>query len=167
MANKKTYPKNNLVIILGTGGHTTQMIKLVDLLGYKYNYTYAINKDDNFSEKKIKVKGEVFKVTYAAHLKENVLVKIITTLRCAIESFFILLKLRPSAIISAGPSTAVVISLVGKLFGSKIIFIESWSRVSICSSSGKIIYRFADLFFVQWKELKKQYPKAMYAGRLG
>ena len=32
------------------------------------------------------------------------------------------------------------------------------------SLSGKIIYPFADLFLVQWKELSKKYKKAVYGG---
>ena len=55
---------------------------------------------------------------------------------------------------------------IGKLLGKKIIFIESWSRIYKKSSSGKFAYLFANLFFVQWPEMKKQYPKAIYAGRL-
>ncbi|MDP3029141.1 MAG: hypothetical protein Q8O04_06545 [Deltaproteobacteria bacterium] len=47
------------------------------------------------------------------------------------------------------------------------IFIESWSRVTTKSTTGKICYYLSDLFFVQWPELIKRYPKAIYAGRLG
>jgi UDP-N-acetylglucosamine:LPS N-acetylglucosamine transferase len=61
---------------------------------------------------------------------------------------------------------AVPFSVLGKLLGKKVIFVEDYSRVSKASTSGKIIYRFSDLFFVQWPELKAVYPKGIYAGRL-
>jgi len=48
-----------------------------------------------------------------------------------------------------------------------VIFIESWARVYSKSDSGKLVYPIADLFFVQWKEMEKVYPHAIYAGRLG
>jgi beta-1,4-N-acetylglucosaminyltransferase len=47
-----------------------------------------------------------------------------------------------------------------------VIYIETGSRVFALSSSGRILYRFADLFFVQWPELLAAYPKAVYEGRL-
>ena len=67
------------------------------------------------------------------------------------------------------------------LLRCKIIFVESFCRVEkygflffemiyddLCSLSlsGKIIYPFADLFVVQWKQLTEKYPKAKYYGIL-
>ncbi len=84
----------------------------------------------------------------------------------AMQSFLILLKEWPSTIITAGSDVPVPFCYLGKLLGKKIIFIESWSRVRIPSKSGKLIYPIADLFFVQWENLKSEYPRAIYAGRL-
>jgi UDP-N-acetylglucosamine:LPS N-acetylglucosamine transferase len=67
-----------------------------------------------------------------------------------------------------GPALSLHVTWLGKfLFGKKIIFLESWSRVYTKSLAGRLTYPFADLFFVQWKEELKNYPKATYAGRLG
>jgi len=30
--------------------------------------------------------------------------------------------------------------------------------------TGKIVYKFADLFIVQWEEMLEEYPKAKYVG---
>ena len=35
-----------LLIVLGEGGHTTEMLNLVDLLGDRYEYHYIITKED-------------------------------------------------------------------------------------------------------------------------
>jgi uncharacterized protein YqjF (DUF2071 family) len=32
--------------------------------------------------------------------------------------------------------------------------------------TGRIMYRWADLFFVQWPQLAETLPRAVYAGRL-
>ena len=50
----------------------------------------------------------------------------------------------------------------------RIVYIESIARVSTLSLSGKLLYhlRIADLFLVQWQELKDRFPRAVYAGRL-
>ena len=53
---------------------------------------------------------------------------------------------------------------LGKLFGSKIIFIETFANSESKTLSGKMIYPIANLFIVQWKEMLKLYPKAIYGG---
>ena len=81
---------------------------------------------------------------------------------------------------------------IGKLFGSKIIYIESFAKLNKASVTGKmiypfadqfyvqrretfanihtktvtgrLIYAFADLFIVQWESMLKLYPRATYGG---
>lgn len=71
---------------------------------------------------------------------------------------------RPDVIISTGASIAINFALVSKLLGVKFVFIESISRSKELSLSGKIVYFFADEFYVQWPELCKKYPKAVFQG---
>jgi UDP-N-acetylglucosamine:LPS N-acetylglucosamine transferase len=87
-------------------------------------------------------------------------------LRCFFETFLVMLKERPKAIISTGAGIAIPSIIIGKiLFRSKVIFIESFTRIHEPSLSGKIAYHFSDLFFVQWKQLLKKYgKKAVYKG---
>lgn len=80
------------------------------------------------------------------------------------QSLRIFLREKPDAVISTGADTAIPICLIAKLFGKKIVFIESFCRLKEPSLSGKIMYRLADLFFVQWKENKKFFPNARFAG---
>jgi hypothetical protein len=47
---------------------------------------------------------------------------------------------------------------------TKIVFAESFARVTGLSLSGKILLPFVDKFFVQWPELKAKYPKTHYIG---
>ena len=54
----------------------------------------------------------------------------------------------------------------GKIFGKKIIFIECMFNVDAPTLTGKLTYKFADLFIVQWKEMLKVYPKAVLGGRV-
>ena len=75
-----------------------------------------------------------------------------------IESFFILIKFRPKIILSAGAAPAVLFSYLGKfLFGSKVIFIESISRVKTPSLSERWLSNDFDRFYVQWSSLKKNF----------
>lgn len=71
---------------------------------------------------------------------------------------------KPDAIISTGALMAFPFMIVAKLFGAKIIYIESFARIDNMSLTGKLIYPFADLFCVQWKSMLKKYPRAKYIG---
>ena len=46
----------------------------------------------------------------------------------------------------------------------KIIYIESFAKLKNESVTGRMVYRFADKFFVQWPEMLMVYPKAEYHG---
>lgn len=71
---------------------------------------------------------------------------------------------RPKVLISTGALLSVPFCVWGKLCGAKIIYIESFARVEDASMTGKIMYRWADLFLVQWESMLKVYPKAKFVG---
>jgi UDP-N-acetylglucosamine:LPS N-acetylglucosamine transferase len=78
----------------------------------------------------------------------------------------VLRRVRPAAVLSTGPSVAVPICVLARLTGVRVIFVETGSRVTALSTTGRIMYRVAHLFFVQWPELLHECPRAIYAGRL-
>ena len=84
----------------------------------------------------------------------------------ALQSIWLLIKIRPRVILTTGAGIAIPCALIGKLFGAKLVFIENASRVHLPSKTGKFLYRYADLFIVQWPELRKVYPRAVYGGCL-
>jgi beta-1,4-N-acetylglucosaminyltransferase len=161
--------KKNIAIILGSGGHTTQMLRLVSKLGNKYNYSYIISDSDKTSKKHIKIKGKVYRL-YDTRLKtdKNLIKVVLKFIPSTIGVIKILSKIKPNFIIGCGPGMNLhVLWLAKYFFGAKLIFFESWVRVHNKSFTGKLIYPFSDLFMVQWKSLLKQYPKAKFVGRLG
>lgn len=155
-----------LLVVLGGGGHTWEMLRLVDKLGSGFRYFYLIAHNDHLSRSKIRLEGRVYSVKLPSYKSQSFLSKIVSTLISSFESIIVLMRLNPDVVISVGPGVAVPISILAKLARKRVIFIESISRVTTRSISGRILCRFSDLFFVQWPELKKRYPKAIYAGRL-
>lgn len=77
-----------------------------------------------------------------------------------------LLEERPDVIISTGALFAYPFCLIAKLMGAKVVYVESFARVTDLSMTGKLVYPFADLFMVQWDGLQKRYPKAVFKGGL-
>lgn len=76
----------------------------------------------------------------------------------------ILKKEKPDVIITTGALIAFPFCLFQRLRKGRVIYIESFARVSSLSLTGKLCYPLSDLFLVQWKELKKKYPRAIYTG---
>lgn len=71
---------------------------------------------------------------------------------------------RPDAILSTGAGLAVPFFLIGKLLRIRLVYVESVTRIETISLSGKLVYRLADRFFVQWPQAAEQRPRAAYAG---
>jgi len=69
-----------------------------------------------------------------------------------LKALYILRKSQPDLVVSTGASIAVPFLLASKLFGIKTVFIESISRSSDLSLSGKLVYNPVDEFYVQWPE---------------
>ena len=155
-----------LLVVLGEGGHTAQLLNLVELLGNNYNYHYIVSTEDNLSANRIKCPGPVYRVSRPRGKSTGKLDTVLRTFWAGVQSLWVLWRVRPTAVLSAGPAIAVPISIMGKLFGAQIIFVESASRVTTLSLTGRIMYKWADLFFVQWPDLQEELPRARYAGRL-
>ncbi len=58
----------------------------------------------------------------------------------------------------------IPLCLLGKALGKKLIFIESFAKVNTPTLTGRLLYHFADRFYIQWPELQESYPKAVYQG---
>jgi beta-1,4-N-acetylglucosaminyltransferase len=57
----------------------------------------------------------------------------------------------------------VPFAIIGKLFfGTRVIFVESITRIQSPSMTGKIMYWLADKFYYQWESLRKYFPKGSY-----
>ena len=78
----------------------------------------------------------------------------------------IIRKFKPDAIITTGSHTAIPFCIIGKFYGSKVIFILSFCRTRSKALSATIIYPISDLFIVQWEEMRKLYKNSIYVGKI-
>ena len=149
--------KLKVCLVGSSGGHLDHLYKLKPFWEDKERFWATFDKQDARSQ----LMGEQI---YPVYFPSNRSIKalIINTHR-AIK---ILRKERPDLIISAGAAPAVPFFYIGKLMGAKLIYIETFDRFDKMSMSGKLCYRIADVFIVQWEEMKKICPKAIYIGSL-
>ncbi len=79
-----------------------------------------------------------------------------------VQAFFVVLRERPRLAISTGADVAFATLLWAKLFGARVLFIETGGTLEP-SLTGRLVYPFADLFVVQWPQKLARFPKAVLA----
>jgi UDP-N-acetylglucosamine:LPS N-acetylglucosamine transferase len=83
------------------------------------------------------------------------------------EAFQILRKEKPDAILSTGAGPVVPFAIVGRLvFGTRVLFVETITRIKSPSLTGRMMYWLAHDFFYQWETLRPFFSKARYGGPL-
>lgn len=154
-----------LMVVLGEGGHTKEMLLLVERLGPEHDYSYLLVRGDDLSAGKITRPGPLHWARRPRDKQHNIVLDAWKTVQCGWHSWRALRRERPDAVLSCGPAVGAPPCILAKLMGIKVIFVETGSRVTALSLTGRIVYRFADLFLVQWPQLAKDHPKAIFAGR--
>lgn len=160
----KIYKEKNdnkkVLFISSTGGHLSELLQLKPLFK-KYN-SYLITEK---TKSTVGLKQKFDKVNYLVYgTKDHKFSYIFKFSYNIIKSFVLYIKIRPEVIITTGTHTAVPICYIGRLLGSKIIFIETFANSKTKTLSGKLIYPIANTFVVQWESMLELYPKAIYAG---
>ena len=150
-----------VLFIASTGGHLSELMQLKPCFE---NYDYNIITEKTGSTVNLKDKFPK-KVNYLVFgTKDHLFSYIFKFSFNILKSIYLYFKIRPEYIVTTGTHTAVPICYIGKLFGTKIIFIETFANSKTKTLSGRLVYPISDCFIVQWKEMLKLYPKAIYAG---
>ena len=154
--------KNKRVIFISsTGGHLTELMTLKPIFK-DYDYHIVTEKTNSTISLKKEYGKRIHYVLYASrHKSVSFWLKVIVN---TFKAIGLLIKIRPKVIVSTGAHTAMPICIIGKIFGVKIVYIETFANVYTPSGTGKVIYKFADKFVTQWAELKETYPNAEYFG---
>ncbi|XP_013199792.1 UDP-N-acetylglucosamine transferase subunit ALG14 homolog [Amyelois transitella] len=168
------------ILCLGSGGHTTELLRLVKSLNCKkYNpRLYIIANNDKSSEVKmhsseISQKDYSFtKIPRSRNVKQSYSSSVLSTLHAFTRIIPIVYGFKPDIIFCNGPGTCVPLCVVAFvlrclfLIDCRIVFVESVCRVRTLSLTGKILQLFADIFVVQWPQLRNDCFRAKYFGRL-
>ncbi len=153
MKNRK--PK--ICFAASSGGHFEQLMMLKPLME-KYESFILTEKT------KYCAATDGRKTYFVSQVNRKEKLWIFKLLGCAFRSFFIFLKERPNVVVCTGVLATVPMCLLAKLFGKKLIYIESFAKVTSPTVSGKKLYKKADRFYVQWESMKEIYPDAIYLG---
>ncbi|MFV0341462.1 MAG: PssD/Cps14F family polysaccharide biosynthesis glycosyltransferase [Anaerocolumna sp.] len=149
--------KLKMCCVASSGGHWEELMCLKDVIESSECF-FVTEQGGQAQESKY---SEMYLVTQINRHEKFFLLHFF---RLFITAFRIIKKERPDIVLSTGALIAFPFCIVSKVFGAKIIFIESFARVYNKSLTGKLIYPFSDLFIVQWETMMEHYPKAKYGG---
>jgi len=144
-------------LVASAGGHLTQLLKLSESWKGYETFWVATSK---LVEKKLEEYGRVYIVEECNRQNPLKLIKVF------LQCLKTILVEKPQVIISTGAAAGCIECFLSKLFGAKIIWIDSITNVEKLSLSGQMVRYIADLFLVQWPELTKKYKNVQFAGAI-
>ncbi len=144
--------RQTVLLAFAPGGHATELaLALGDL---RFRRCVAVTFASGFGYKRSDLPG-VDQWEFVTRPSRSIWL----LLKCTVESFRIVVRERPALVISTGSRVAVPSVLISKLFGARVVWIETCGSVD-GSASGRVVYPFADLFLVQWPEQRRRWRKA-------
>ena len=150
-----------VLFISSTGGHLNELLQLKSIMN-KYDSHLITEKTKSTISLKEEYKDKISYLIYGT--KHNMLTYPFKLLANCFKSLYFYFKIKPDVIVTTGAHSAGPMCCIGKIFGSKIIYIETFANIHSKTVTGRIVYKFADLFIVQWESMLKLYPKAIYGG---
>lgn len=154
----KEKSRKKICLISSSGGHFEQLLCLKPL--EKDYDVFIVTEKTKYNAKDKKIKY------FVSQVNRKEILFIIKMLGICIKSFYICLKEKPDVVISTGVLASIPMLFIGHMFKKKVIFIESFAKINDPTMTGKLIYKknIADRFYVQWENMKKFYPNAIYLG---
>ncbi|KAF6768124.1 hypothetical protein AHF37_07005 [Paragonimus kellicotti] len=108
------------MIILGSGGHTAEMLSYVNILTHEYSpQVYVLASSDQMSEAKISQLMQLKEAKYileriprAREVRQPFFSSIFSTIRSFLRAFPLVLRHRPDLILCNGPGTCIPVCFV-------------------------------------------------------
>jgi len=149
--------KLKICFAASTGGHFEQLMMLKPLMEQHDSFILTEKTD-------YKTSVGQYPVFYMTQVNRREILFIPKMLINTVKSIGLYIKQKPDVIICTGVLAMIPMCLFMKLMRKKLIFIESFAKVSSPTLSGKLLYKYADRFYVQWEEMLQFYPDAIYKG---
>jgi beta-1,4-N-acetylglucosaminyltransferase len=148
----------DVLLVASNGGHLLQLVHLSWALPSGLNRQWVtFDRPDARSL----LAGEA--VTYACHPTNRNVPNLLRNTYLALRLIAIL---RPRVVLTTGAGVAVPFCWIGRLLGARIVYVETFARVSVPSLTGRLVHPVAHRFFVQWPELVARYRRAEFKGAI-
>ena len=157
MSNRNSNPPRPKVCFIASSGGHLEQLKMLQPLMDRYD-SFVVTERTKFTAIKAK-----YHLIQCGQKDPWVYPKLVAN---SFLSLGFLLRERLRYIVTTGTLLAIPVALLGKLLGIKLIYIESFAKLNDGTRTGLFLYRYADLFIVQWESMLRVYPNAVYGGSI-
>jgi beta-1,4-N-acetylglucosaminyltransferase len=145
------------LLVCSTGGHLLQLVALREAWAGHAHAWVTFDKSDARSL----LAGER---VYHAHGPTNRNVP--NLLRNFALAWRVVSRTRPRVIVTTGAGVAVPFAWIGRVRGARVVYVESFTRITGPSLSCRLIAPVAERIYAQWPELVQALPRARYVGNV-
>ena len=145
----------DLLLVCSAGGHLLQLRLLEDVWRERSHVWVTHRRDDAVSL----LASE--QVVFAHGPTTRSVTNLIRNLLLA---WRVVGSLRPRVVLTTGAGIAVPFAWIARLRGSKVVYVESLTRIAEPSLSCRLIRPIASRTYVQWPELAARLRKTRYVG---
>ena len=154
---EKIKMRKKLCFAASSGGHFEQITMLAPLMK-KYE-SFIVTERTQYETS---IDGE--QMYYLQQVNRNEALFLFRMTVNTFKSMRLFFKEKPDVVITTGVLAVVPLCLIAKVFKKRLIYIESFAKVSSPTKTGQILYRLADQFYIQWESMLEFYPNAIYLG---
>ena len=155
MRRRRGAERADLLLVCSTGGHLLQLVALESAWSGFSRVWVTFDKSDARSL----LRDE--QVLYAYGPTNRSIKNLLRNLGVAWRT---VRRVRPEVVLTTGAGIAVPFAWVGRLYGARVVYVESLTRITGPSLSYRLIRPIADRRYVQWEELHEALPGTRYAG---
>src|SRR5215471_11637194 len=138
---KRNPNERKLCLACSVGGHLQELLQLKPVYE-RHPHFFVVNERISLPES---MHGRTY---FIRHSERDML--FFCNLWEAVRIFW---RERPTHVISTGAGLAVPLGLVARVFGIKVMFIETFCAIHRPSLSGRMLYYIANRFVYQWPYL--------------
>ncbi len=157
MKTENNRQKLKICIVASAGGHLSQLLSL-QMIWKEYEIVCVST--GQMVRDKLEVLGKTYIVGECN--REHP----IKTLTVMCKCLRIILQERPKVVLSTGAAVGFLMCFWGKLFGAKVVWMDSIANAQKMSMSGRMVRKFADLILSQWSDVADRYPNVEYVGEV-
>jgi UDP-N-acetylglucosamine:LPS N-acetylglucosamine transferase len=155
--SRNAHDQADLMLVCSSGGHLQQMLALKPVWERYRHVWVTFDKSDTRSL--LSEESVVY-----AHSPTNRNVK--NLFRNLVLAWSVLRRVRPRILLTTGAGVAVPFAWIGRLYGARVVYVESFTRIEGPSMSCRMIAPVAERVYAQWPELARAMPAARYEGSL-